>query len=208
MYWLEAFMLVIAVSLDAFAASFAYGTNQVKIPLASAITMSAICTLTLALSLGLGVLFREAIPRDVARIVCIVLLMGLGIIKLFDSSMKAYIKRRKKVHRAFSFSILHLHFILHVYAAPLEADVDKSRSLSPLEAVSLAVALSLDGLAVGFGAAMTQLPIIIVVLLSFGTGLLAILGGCKLGAKAAELLHVDVSCIGGLLLILLALLKF
>ena len=45
---LEAFLLVAAVSLDAFVASFAYGTNKIKIPVTSLIVISVICSGMLA----------------------------------------------------------------------------------------------------------------------------------------------------------------
>ncbi len=79
----------------------------------------------------------------------------LGVVKLFDSAIKMRI-RKHKIDRQVKFSFLSLHFILNVYADPQKADADQSRVLSPLEAVSVSVALSLDGLAVGFGAGLAN----------------------------------------------------
>ena len=41
---LEALLLVVALSLDAFVASFAYGAQRIRIPYSSAAIISVICT--------------------------------------------------------------------------------------------------------------------------------------------------------------------
>ncbi|MFR2843702.1 MAG: manganese efflux pump [Acutalibacteraceae bacterium] len=63
--------------------------------------------------------------------------------------------------------------------------------LSPAEAASLAVALSLDGLAVGFGAALMQVNVLIVMLFSLAVGMLAVRLGGKIGNRAAQKLSFD-----------------
>ncbi|MFR7949564.1 MAG: manganese efflux pump [Acutalibacteraceae bacterium] len=100
-----------------------------------------------------------------------------------------------------------LKFILDVYADPEKADRDGSRVLSPAEAASLAVALSLDGLAVGFGAALMQVNVLIVMLFSLAVGMLAVRLGGKIGNRAAQKLSFDLSWFSGALLIVLAILK-
>lgn len=55
---LEAFLLVAALSTDAFFASFAYGTGHIRIPFLSVAVIDGICTALLAVSLFLGTLLR------------------------------------------------------------------------------------------------------------------------------------------------------
>lgn len=86
-----------------------------------------------------------------------------GLIKLFDSSIKSFIRKHKGIRKQLRFSMFSLNFILNIYADPEDADTDSSRDLSPREAVSLAIALSLDGLAVGFGAGLANFNIIEVI---------------------------------------------
>ena len=57
------------------------------------------------------------------------------------------------------------------------ADLDASKKLTPAEAASLANALSLDGLAVGFSASMSKGDGIQLVLLSFVTDAVTVMGG-------------------------------
>ena len=98
-------------------------------------------------------------------------------------------------------------FILHLYADPKAADVDVSESISPREAAVLAISLSLDGLAVGFGSAMIGINGWAVVLFSFITNFIALMLGGWLGNKAADKLHFNISWLAGVVLIALAFMK-
>ena len=204
---LEALLLVVALSMDAFVASFAYGAQRIKIPFSSAAIISVICTAMLAVSLLAGALLRPFLPQGLTRGLCFALLFLLGVAKLCDSAIKTLIRRHKRMHRQVSFSVFSLKFILDVYADPEKADWDGSRVLSPAEAASLAVALSLDGLAVGFGAALMQVNVLIVMLFSLAVGMLAVRLGGKIGNRAAQKLSFDLSWFSGALLIVLAILK-
>ena len=131
-------------------------------------------------------------------------LLLLGVTKLFDSSIKAYIRRHKAMKRDIRFSLSSLRFILTVYADPQEADRDASQSLSAGEAASLAVALSLDSLAAGIGAGVSRVGPLEAAAVAFFLGILAVLAGHAAGKRLAERCPSDLSWIGGLLLILLA----
>lgn len=204
---LESLLLVVALSMDAFVASFAYGAQRIQIPFFSAAVISSVCTGMLAASLLLGTLLRTLLPQGLTRWLCFALLCLLGLAKLCDSAIKALIRRHKRLHRQISFSVCSLKFILDVYADPEKADRDGSHDLSPTEAASLAFALSLDGLAAGFGAALMQVHFLLMAVLSLAVGLLAVRLGGWLGNRAAQKLPVDLSWLGGVLLIALAALK-
>ncbi len=107
----------------------------------------------------------------------------------------------------FSFSVLNLNFILQVYAEPERADADHGGTLSPKEALALALALSLDGLAAGFGASLSGSGILETVLLSFPLSCAAVAGGELLGRRMPRRGKFDPAPLSGILLILLALLK-
>lgn len=204
---LEALVLVVALSLDAFVASFAYGTRRIKIPFPSVAVISVVCTAMLAVSLLAGSLLRPFLPQGLTQGLCFAILFLLGITRLCDSAIKTLIRRHKRMHRQVSFSMFSLKFILDVYADPEKADRDGSRVLSPAEAASLAVALSLDGLAVGFGAALMQVNFVLVMAFSLVVGMLAVRLGGRIGNKAAQKLPFDLSWLSGALLIVLAVLK-
>jgi len=71
-----------------------------------------------------------------------------------DSFTKAIIRKNTNLNKKIKFSFFNINFILTLYADPEKADVDFSKTLSPKESVALAISLSFDGLAVGFGAVM------------------------------------------------------
>ncbi len=204
---LESFLLVAALSVDALIASFSYGVNKIRIPFLSVLTISGVCSAILAVSLLLGSVLRPFLPPGLTKILCFVILFLLGSIKLYDSAIKSYIRKHQPINREITFSLFHLQFMLTIYANPEEADRDASKVLSPLEAAPLAVALSLDGLAAGFGAALAGTSVCQVLILSLLFGCFAVKLGCLIGNKVAEKLPLDLSWIGGLILILLAFCK-
>lgn len=204
---LEAFLLVAALSMDAFTASFAYGTDKIKIPVVSVALISVICSGILAVSLFLGKGMAAWIPQRVTGYICFGILLALGVVKLFDSSIKALIRKRNDFSKEICFSMFNLNLILHIYADPQEADLDSSRRLSPKEAASLAVALSLDGLAAGFGAGVADINPFLAIGMSLVIGAVAIVTGCFLGNRLAERISVDLSWLSGAMLIVLAFLK-
>lgn len=204
---ISVFILVIALSIDAFLASFAYGVDKIRIPVSSMAVISLISGLSLGASLllGRGALF--GITEEKAGIISFFLLFLVGFIKLFDSVVKCLIRSQEPIKRNLNFHMFNLKFILTVYADPDRADADKGGILSPREAVSLGIALSIDSMAAGVGAGLANAPVALSVGLCIITGALAVILGARLGNKIAERFSMDFSWISGLLLIILAFTK-
>jgi putative sporulation protein YtaF len=200
-------LLVIAVSVDAFVASFAYGTNQIRIPFLSALLVSFICSAFLAVSMLVGDWIGTMIPQEVVYWISFFLLFLIGLVKLFDSMIKRWIAKHQNTKRQISFHVSNLRMILQIYADVTEADQDASRVLSFSEAAGLAVALSFDSIAAGVGAGLTMGEFGWTLLISFLIGIAAILLGEWFGRKIRQTIHKDFSFIGGILLILLAFCK-
>jgi len=196
-------VLALAISLDAFVASFAYGSKRIKIPLRSAWVITLICAGVVGLALLAGTLLQQYIPYGLASGISFVILFSLGVVKLLDSITKSIIRRRS-VSKELKFSLLNFNFILLLYADPEQADVDGSKILSPAEAASLALALSLDGLGVGLGAAIGSANGLVVFLGTIAAGITAVVLGGRLGNKAAERVRLNISWLSGVLLIALA----
>ena len=201
---LETGWLVTALSVDAFVASFSYGANHIRIPLRSVAFISGICSGMLGVSLLVGRVLAPYLPEGSLPVLCFLLLAGLGIVKIFDSSLKALIRRHRDLHKELQFSAFHLRVILNIYANPEQADQDRSGSLSLGEAAALAVALSLDSLTVGIGAGLGQTPVGEAVLLSFLMGVGAILLGRWLGDRMTKGIRMDLSWVSGAMLLVLA----
>ena len=202
--FLEALLLSASLSMDAFTAGFAYGSNKIKIPFKSVQVINVIGVIILGISLLIGSVIKQYINSNITIIICFVILFILGILKLLDSITKAIIRKYNNFNKEIKFSIFSFKFILNLYANPEEADVDSSKTISSREAVSVAIALSLDSMAVGLGAALGNVNGIALVCSSFITGMIAIILGCYLGNKIAEKMELDLSWISGVILILLA----
>lgn len=201
---LESILLVASLSTDAFAASIAYGAGKIRVPAGSVLVISAVCSAMLGASLLAGSFVSRFLPPGVTRWLCFGLLLAIGLLRLCDNFLKNQIRRRRRVDLHFSAS--QLHFVLTIYADAKAADLDGSQHLSVREAAALAVALSLDGLTVGFGAAVAGTGIWTPILASLLLTALAVKGGCALGARLSRL-PFDLSYLSGLLLIVLAVLR-
>lgn len=201
---LEAVMLASALSLDAFITSFAYGSKKIKIPFKSVQVINLICSSITGLSLFAGTIIRQYISDRLTIAISFTILFVLGMVKILDSITKAIIRKHNSLNKEISFSLFNLKFILNLYANPEDADIDKSKTLSPIEAVSLAIALSLDGITVGLGAALGNANGPAVFLCSLITDMAAIILGCFVGNKIANTTPFNLSWLSGLILVLLA----
>ena len=204
---IEAWVLAAALSVDAFVASFAYGSSRIRIPLVSVLIMDVVSAGTLAFSLAMGNWLQGFFPGWVTKGICFLVLLALGLIKLLDGAVKTLIRQFGRNAARLNFSVCSLRFVLTVYADPESADLDQSNVISPKEAASLALALSLDGLAVGFGAAMGDMNALAAVFGVLVINALAILAGVWLGNGAAGKLPFPISWLGGVILIVIAVLK-
>jgi Domain of unknown function DUF. len=104
-------------------------------------------------------------------------------------------------------SFLGLDFDINIGIKKEENEIISSKILKLKEASSLSVALSLDGLAVGFGAALANANSIQIVAFSLISDMLAVMLGGFLGNKIAEKISFNLSWLSGIMLMILAFLK-
>ena len=204
---LDIILLVSALSMDAFVASFAYGTSKIKIPFKSAMIIDIICTFVLGIALFAGGIVSKFIPSIFTVSICFAMLFMLGLAKLFDGTLKALIRPGGSLSRNYEFKLSDFKFFLDVYIDNTAADVDHSLTLSPKESFSLALALSLDGLAAGFGTGLVAANFTQIILFSLIVNIVVILLGCFIGNKIAQKTTINLSWLSGLTLIILAFLK-
>ena len=205
---MEAALLASSLSLDAFTAGFAYGTNKTKIPMLSAQIINLICSGITGLSLFVGTILRPYLPYGLTLAISFVVLFIIGLVKLFDSITKSIIKKHNNISKEINGSLFNFRFVLNLYASPEVADIDSSKSISSVEAVLLAMSLSLDGIAVGFGAALADINGLAVFLWSLITNVVFLLLGHFVGHKIAMKVSFNLSWLSGIVLIGLAISKF
>ncbi|MBW6409206.1 sporulation membrane protein YtaF [Clostridium weizhouense] len=205
---LESILLVSSLCIDSFVASIAYGTSKIKIPPVSALIINLVSTCTLGISLFIGSIVKKFLPGNLPMIIGFILLMCLGVYRLFECIFKSYISKRSKIDTPLTFKLFDFKFVLDVYADETKADFDNSKILNPKEAFYLALALSLDSLAVGFGSSLTSINYLQVIILCFIIGFLAVSIGVFVGKKVADNINIELSWLSGALLIILAIIKF
>lgn len=201
---IESLLLVSSLCIDSFVASIAYGTSKIKIPISSSIIINLVCTSTLALSLFLGSIVKDFLPGNVPKTAGFILLVSLGIYRIFEFIFKSYIAKHLRNEKPLTFKLFDIKFMLQVYTDETKADFDDSKVLNPKESFYLALALSLDSIAVGFGSSLCSINYCETIILCFIIGFLCVTFGVILGKKFAEKLHLELSWLSGLLLIILA----
>lgn len=204
---IDTILLVISLCIDAFIASFAYGTSRIKIPFLSGTVMTCISTSLLVVSLGLGSLIRELLPEPMTLFLCFLVLFLLGISRLFEGFLKNFLNKKARSSDHIEFTLFDFKLILNVYADSILADIDHSKILSTREALYLGVALSLDSLVVGLGAGLDIFHYHEVITFSLLFNASSLLLGGYLGRRFAKKLNVDLSWMSGAVLILLAFFK-
>jgi len=203
----EALIIALSLSVDSFTAGIAYGSNKIKIPFISVQLINVIGSIILGISLLIGNIAKQYIDYKATIAICFAILFILGVIKLLDSVTKTIIRKYNYFNKEIKFSMFNFKFILNLYANPEDADVDSSKTISLGEAVSIAIALSLDSMAVGFGAVLGNVNEIILFSCSFIINMFAIILGCYLGQKIVTKIKFDLSFISGIILIVLAISK-
>ena len=197
-------VLVTAVSMDAFVAAFTYGTEKVKIPFWSVSILALLSAGILMVSLLAGTGLGNLLPEQITGQICFLLLFLLGLLKLFDSSFKAFLRKLKPSGKRLSFSLAGARIILDIYADPEKANGEDKGVLSPKEALFLGLALSLDSTAAGLGAGVGEASVLGLFLLSFLFGMLAVPAGNLLGRRLALKREFNLSFLSGILFMLLA----
>lgn len=203
---LSVILLVLAISIDAFAVSVTYGIRHIRIPFVSALIISFVGTFFLFISLSFANLITKYISDQVCVSLSIILLVLIAFASLFESTIKAYLKAHKG-QKNVSFSLSEISFAIDIFLDETKADKDNSKSLSPKEAVLLAVALSVDSLASGFSAGLTNGYFALQLILCFIATIIFCLGGRKLGERISDRSSVDISWVSGILLLCLAMIK-
>lgn len=205
---LQSLLLVLSLCIDTFVASIAYGSDKIKIPFTSALIINGVCSSVLGVSLFLGSSFKDTLSSNIASTMSFYLLFLLGVYRLFESFFKNYINKFSYKQVPLTFKLFDFKFVLEIYANETKADYDKSKLLNSKEAFYLAIALSLDSLAVGFGSSLGSVRYVEVLILSLIIGIFSLLLGSYLGSRFIEKVDINLSWVSGAILIFLALIRY
>ncbi len=204
---METILLVLALSIDAFVASIAYGANKIKIPVKSIIFIDVVCAVFLTFSIFLATALKKVLSSNSTSIISFIILIILGIYYLFESIVKKHLEKKSSTITHVKLKLLNIWLVIDIYIDETRADFDNSKTINLKEALYLAIALSIDSIAIGFGTGIGNINYFTVILLSLMWNIIAIWGGLLLGRKFVEKTNINLSWLSGILLIILAFLK-
>lgn len=203
---LSVFAFAIALSLDGLGVGVAYGMRKIKIPVLSLVVISITSSTAIGLSMLFGHMVSNYVSAKTAEIIGAAILIAVGVWILVQTRREH--RDRQAAERAkvpagapeqeplLYLKIKALGLVIQILREPAVADIDKSGYISIREAVFLGLALAMDALGAGFGAAMTGfrplLTPIVVGLVKFGLVNLGLYTGRRyavnwLGDRAAIL---------------------
>lgn len=204
----ELLLFVAVLSLDAFAASAAYGAEKIKIGLLPAVIISLTGGLTLFISALFSTFLAGFITESFCRIFGFITLFLVGLFNFIQGALKSAVRKKREHSARMRFRLRELDFFIEVFVDETKADADHSNTLSAKEAFYLAAALSVDSLATGIGCGFSGINPFALGIAAFAVSLAAILLGWLLGRGISRCAGLDLSWLGGAVLIGLALFRF
>ncbi|MDT3425199.1 putative Mn2+ efflux pump MntP [Paenibacillus forsythiae] len=176
-------LLAFALSLDGFGVGITYGLRKLKIPLPSILIISLCSGVVMCVSMQVGVLLAQVVSPHSASLVGAVIILIMGCWSLVQLVMQKDEEKTEEESggvpgdgqndspaslagvdgasgeepeksAVFSLELRRLGIVIQILRTPSSADMDKSGSISPVEALVLGTALSLDAFGTGLGAAL------------------------------------------------------
>ncbi|MGM9613392.1 MAG: manganese efflux pump [Butyricicoccus sp.] len=200
-------LLVFLMSFDALLACLALGAQGIRVEPRSRWVIAGVGAGCLALSFCCSGLLRALLPATLFHYISCGALFIIALLCLFEEGCKR-LSARLAAHAApFTFRLHGLRVVLQIYAETAQADADRSGTLSPSEALLLALPLSLDSLLTGLSIEATPGKACALLALSCGCGLAAAAGGERLGRRLGHAAGQSANLVSGLLLLMAALCK-
>jgi putative Mn2+ efflux pump MntP len=218
----------VALSLDGFGVGVSYGIRKIKIPLASLLVISLTSSAAIGLSMLSGHLVARYISPEAAEIIGAVIIISIGVWVLYHARRKGggagplpeaellqepvllpeKEQSLKGERQVLKIRLKPLGLVIQILREPAHADLDKSGAISVYEAMLLGLALAMDALGAGFGAAMTGFePLLTVPVVGLTKFIMVGLGGMLGRRYAANWLGDRAAAIPGWVLIGLGLLR-
>lgn len=210
-------MFALALNMDSFAAGAAYGVRNIKLPVASLAIISIMSMAAITISMVLGHAVAGYFSAIFAHRLGGAILFFIGLWVLIQSLQENQQKNKEapenEPEQEAPGPVLQIHIralglVIQILREPSRADLDRSGTISPREAVLLGLALAMDAFAAGFAVSMLGFNILFTALM-VGLGhyiltYLGLLAGMRVGASR---LSQKVAALPGFILIALGLLK-
>lgn len=159
MNFLYVLVLGFAVSLDSFAAGVAYGLKNIRMTGKSLVIVGVVTAACTALAMFCAGILGQFLDVHIAVFTGSLLLVCLGAISLFQEyltkNVSAYEIDGEITAGKLTFSLGKL--VISIMVRPETADIDHSKSISPVEAIFLGLALGIDNMVATFAAGLMGL---------------------------------------------------
>ena len=173
---LKSMVLILALTMDSFMVSFTYGASRTKMSVSAIIIMNLVMSALLGVAILTGNYLTVFLPGKFTGTASFLLLFLIGLYRI-----RSGFQSRKETVTG-----------------------DNMSHLGIWEATGLSAILSLDNIAVGVGTGLVEEQFPVLVIGSFFMGVLMMKVGWRIGKHSRILFKQDLSWLGGVCLILLA----
>ncbi|MGN0400443.1 MAG: manganese efflux pump MntP family protein [Blautia sp.] len=173
---LKSIVLILALTMDSFMVSFAYGASRTKMSVSVIIIMNLVMCALLGIAILTGNCLTIFLSETLTGAASFLLLFFIGLYRICSC-----FRNHKEI-----------------------SETNRVSYLGILEGIGLAAVLSLDSIAVGVGTGLVQERPLFLVIGSFFMGVFMMETGWSLGTHFRTFFKQDLSWIGGVCLILLA----
>ena len=182
MHIIPSILLAFSASLDSLIIGIAYGIKKIWIKFSINIIIALIVTLGTLLSMVLGAILNKFIPSYICNYIGAILLIIVGLFMTFDFFKEQRNLKKNEICTAKENKdiIESLHYD-DILTNNKTADINGSGNIEVKEAISLAVALSLNNFALGLGASMSGISIPLTTIFTFIFSILILILGLKIG---------------------------
>ncbi|MGL4522046.1 MAG: sporulation membrane protein YtaF [Bacilli bacterium] len=154
MHFITICLIAIALSIDSASVGVTYGLRGLRVDVRTVLIISFCTAAVLWVAMSVGSLLAHIFHPDVATKLGGVILILLGAYVLYSFFFPKESKPITMEPSIVNFEIAMLGIVIQILRHPTEADVDRSGTISPIEAFLLGLALSLDSFGAGLAAAM------------------------------------------------------
>lgn len=201
-------LLALAISLDNFCVGVAYGVRKINLPITANLIISLASGAAIFLSMLAGEVISKYLSIHTAQFLGALVILLTGIWIILQSWWQKW-KNGITENGCIDIRIKSLGIVIRILNDPGKADLDRSGTISNWEALILGIALALNALGAGFGAAMNGLSpwltSLAAIVFSFSLIALGVLVGKK---YMSDWLGDKIAVVSGAVLILLGLWEF
>lgn len=198
--------LGIALSIDSFGTGLVYGLKKMKIPYLSIFIISLCTASALFASTLAGQLIQRMLTPEWASRIGGIILVLIGLFIVLEFIWKEADHHTEKM--MLNWEISSLGVVVQILRKPMQADLDRSGTVTGFEAFVLGFALSIDALGAGIGAAMLGFSPFYLALSAACMSFIFLVIGLKVGSVFSQIRWVkQISILPGLLLIIIGIFK-